>query len=154
LNGREIKWLLLAYKIPREPTSTRVYVWRKLKRLDALAIQDAVWVLPATPATREQFRWLAAEIEELHGSATLWEARQVLDGMDETLVKHFVGRPEAEYRKILSDLKRASDLEGLVKRFRRAQSTDYLRSDLAERVREALIENRTGPPKGRSKRRS
>src|SRR5579859_2259984 len=139
LSEREIKWLLLAYKIPRDPTSTRVYVWRKLKRLGALALQDAVWVLPATAVTREQFQWLAAEIEELHGSATLWEARQILEGTDEALVRHFVERPEKEYRKILSDLKRAADLEGLAKRFQRTQSTDFLRSDLAARVREALI---------------
>ena len=95
MNGREIKWLLLAYKIPRDPTSTRVYVWRKLKRLDAFALQNAVWVLPAAEVTREQFQWLAAEIEELNGSATLWEARQVLEGMDGELLGHFVGRREA-----------------------------------------------------------
>ena len=33
-------WLLLAYKIPREPTAGRVYVWRKLKQLGAIAVQD------------------------------------------------------------------------------------------------------------------
>ena len=53
-------WLLLAYKVPREPSANRVYVWRKLKRLGAVALQDAVWVLPATAHTRERFRWLAA----------------------------------------------------------------------------------------------
>jgi len=154
LNEREIRWVLLAYKIPREPTSTRVYVWRKLKRLDAFALQDAVWVLPATAATREQFQWLAAEIEELHGSATLWEARQVLDAMDKALVEHFVGRREGEYRKILSELKRAADLDELAKRFQRAEATDYLRSELAGRVREALVAARDGQPKGGRKRKS
>src|SRR5256885_13053202 len=58
-------WLLLAYKVPREPTASRVYVWRKLKKLGAVALQDAVWVLPHTPQTLEQFRWLAAEIVEM-----------------------------------------------------------------------------------------
>jgi len=58
-------WLLLVYKIPREPTAGRVYVWRKLKQLGAIAVQDAVWVLPAAPRTREQFQWLAAEIADL-----------------------------------------------------------------------------------------
>ena len=53
-------WLLLVYRIPREPTSGRVYVWRKLKQLGAIAVQDAVWMLPATPRTREQFYEAAA----------------------------------------------------------------------------------------------
>ena len=40
-------WVLLVYKIPREPTSSRAVIWRKLKRLGALLLHDAVWVLPA-----------------------------------------------------------------------------------------------------------
>ena len=48
-------WLLLAYKVPRDPSAARVYVWRKLKKLGAVALQDAVWVLPSTPQTLEQF---------------------------------------------------------------------------------------------------
>ena len=39
-------WVLLDYKIPREPTASRAMVWRKLKRLGALLLHDAVWVLP------------------------------------------------------------------------------------------------------------
>ena len=61
------KWLLLAYKVQREPSANRVYVWRQMKQLGAIALQDAVWVLPETPRTREQFQWLAAEITELGG---------------------------------------------------------------------------------------
>ena len=59
---QETAWVLLVYKIPREPTASRAAVWRKLKRLGALLLHDAVWVLPATPWTREQFQWLAVEI--------------------------------------------------------------------------------------------
>jgi hypothetical protein len=56
-----------ASSAPREPTAGRVYVWRKLKQLGAIAVQDAVWVLPVTPRTQEQFQWLASEIDELGG---------------------------------------------------------------------------------------
>jgi hypothetical protein len=62
-------WLVLVYKIPREPAAGRVYVWRKLQRLGALLLHDAVWLLPDTPWTREQFQWLAVEIRELGGEA-------------------------------------------------------------------------------------
>jgi hypothetical protein len=72
----------LLYKVPPEPTARRVSVWRKLKRLGALLLHDAVWVLPATPATLEQFQWLATEIEEMEGTAMVamvWEARLRLE---------------------------------------------------------------------------
>ena len=57
-----MNWLLLAYKIPREPSASRVYVWRKMKQLGAVLLQDAVWVLPESARTREQFQWLAADL--------------------------------------------------------------------------------------------
>lgn len=72
-------WLLLSYKVPRAPSAKRVYVWRKLKRLGAAALADSVWVLPLTRQTREKFRWLASEIEEMGGETTLWESK-LLDG--------------------------------------------------------------------------
>src|SRR6266487_2356679 len=36
---RETAWVLLVYKIPREPTASRATIWRKLKRLGALLLQ-------------------------------------------------------------------------------------------------------------------
>jgi hypothetical protein len=50
------QWVLLLFKAPPEPTARRVYVWRTLKRLGALLLHDAVWVLPATPYTVEKTR--------------------------------------------------------------------------------------------------
>ena len=85
----ETPWVLLVYKIPREPTASRAQVWRKLKRLGALLLHDAVWVLPATPWTREQFQWLAVEIGELEGEAYLWESHLLLNGQAEALVQQF-----------------------------------------------------------------
>jgi hypothetical protein len=77
---RAMSWLLLVYKIPREPTASRVYVWRKLKQLGAISLQDATWALPATPRTQEQLQWLASEIVELGGEASLFQSQLLLAG--------------------------------------------------------------------------
>src|SRR5207244_7408934 len=82
-------WVLLVYKIPREPTALRASVWRKLKRLGALLLHDAVWLLPANPWTREQMQWLAVEILELGGEAYVWESRELLVGQEQALVQQF-----------------------------------------------------------------
>src|SRR5258705_4653493 len=97
-------WVVLVYKIPREPAAGRVYVWRKLKRLGALLLHDAVWLLPETPWTREQFQWFAVEIRELGGEALVWESRMVLPGQDEALVQQFVADVDAAYQAILAAL--------------------------------------------------
>ncbi len=133
-------WVLLHYKIPREPSAPRVYVWRKLKRLGALLMQDAMWVLPATPRTQEEFQWLAVEIDEQGGAASVWEARLTLAGQDEALVRQFVAQVEGEYRALLADLEGADpDLAALSRRYQQAQGQDYFHSDLGQRVRAALL---------------
>ncbi len=136
-------WVLLHYKIPREPSAPRVYVWRKLKRLGALLMQDAVWVLPATPRTQEEFQWLAVEIGEQGGEASVWEARLTLAGQDEALVQQFLAQVEGEYRALLAGLEGAApDLAALSRRYQQARGQDYFQSALGQQVRAALLMTR------------
>lgn len=133
-------WLLLVYRIPREPTAGRVFVWRKLKQLGAIALQDAVWVLPQTPRTQEQFQWLAAEITELKGDAMLWEAEQLYATDPEILRRQFIDPVETEYREIMAALKKKGrDLAALSKRFQEAQARDYFASELGRQTRDKLL---------------
>lgn len=133
-------WLLLVYRIPREPTAGRVFVWRKLKQLGAVALQDAVWVLPATPRTQEQFQWLAAEITELKGEAVLLDATQLYATDNDALRRQFIEPVEVEYREILAALKKKGrDLPTLSKRFQQTQARDYFASSLGQQVRSRLL---------------
>ncbi len=133
-------WLLLAHRVPRDPTSRRVYVWRKLKGLGAVLLHDAVWVLPATARTREQLQWLASEIEELGGEVTLWESRQIVHGDEGQMVRRFSESVDSEYRKILAELENGQpDLAGLFRRYRQLEAQDHFGSDLRRRVRDELV---------------
>jgi hypothetical protein len=133
-------WLLLAYKVPRQPTASPVYVWRKLRKLGAVALQDAVWVLPATSQTLEQFRWLAAEIVEMDGEASLWESRHLLDGQDARLTAQFEAQVTPLYEHILKALKAPKpDLAALSRQYQQALSQDHLRCALGDKTRAALI---------------
>jgi hypothetical protein len=138
-----LAWVVLVYKIPREPAAGRVYVWRKLKRLGALLVHDAVWLLPETPWTREQFQWLAVEIRELGGEALVWESHMVLAGQDGTLVQQFVAEVDSGYRAILAELQRAdADLAVLARQYQQVQARDYFHSPLGQQARAALLEAR------------
>ena len=135
-------WLLLIYSIPREPTAPRVAVWRKLKRLGALLLNDAAWVLPANDATREHLRWLAAEVTEAGGEALVWEARLAL-GQEEALVEQFAAQVEGPYREILEELGRdGADLGALSRRYQHIVAQDYFGSELGQQVRAALASAR------------
>ena len=92
----------MVYKVPPEPSANRVSTWSKLKRLGAILLHDAVWVLPCSPRTDEQFQWLASDIRELGGEAFVWRASLALDGQDEALVRQFLARTDALYTAILA----------------------------------------------------
>lgn len=140
---KEIEWLLLVYKIPREPTAGRVYVWRKLKQLGAIAMQDAVWVLPATPRTREQFQWLTAEITELCGEVSLFAAQTLLQGQGDSLRAQFEAPVAKAYRDILTALKgRKPDRAALSKRYQQAKVQDYFQCPLGDKVRQKLLSDK------------
>jgi len=137
--------VLLVYRIPREPTASRATVWRKLKRLGALLLHDAVWVLPATPWTREQFQWLAVEIGELEGEAYLWESRLLLNGQEDALVRQFQARVDAAYQEILDGLEQDdADLVALSRKYQQVRAQDYFHSEVGIQVRERLMSARGG----------
>jgi hypothetical protein len=118
-----------------------VAAWRKLKRMGAVLLQDAVWVLPDTPHTRENFQWLAAEIREQGSEAVIWEARCLLPGQDEELVQRFLAQVDGEYRTILDELERKdADLSALARRYQSLQAQDYFQSELGRQVRQALMD--------------
>ncbi len=87
-------WLLFLYKVPHEPSSHRVYVWRKLKRLGAILLHDAAWAMPMSSRNLAQFQELAAEIAKLGGDSLLWEARLAVGRQDQVLVRALLAQPE------------------------------------------------------------
>jgi hypothetical protein len=134
------RWLLLLYKVPPEPTANRVAIWRKLKRLGAVLLHDAVWVLPPSPRTLEELQWLAADIRERGGDAMLWEASLCQDGQDDELVRQFLIEVDSIYAEVLADLERPdADLVALSKRYQQARLRDYFRSPLGQRARTVLL---------------
>ena len=140
-------WLLLIYKMPREPSAPRVHAWRKLKQLGAVMLQDAVWVLPATAWTREQFQWLAAEIAEAPGDVLLWEAGVLPPTQETRLIAQFTDALEERYQALLTALQQpAANLTMLAAQYGQLQRQDYFQSLLGPHVHAALLAAREGAP--------
>ena len=134
------EWLLLVYKIPREPTAGRVFVWRKLKQLGALPVQGAIWVLPHSPRNQEHFQWLATEIIECKGTATIFRARPVFETESAELRDRFEAPVRRSYQRILQALgRRQRDLPELSKQFQATQARDFFRCALSRHVRRKLV---------------
>ena len=136
-------WLLLHYKLPNKPSALRVYIWRKLKRLGAVLLHDAVWVLPDLPRTAEQIQWLAAEIEEMGGNAFYWRASSLLQAQEESVLHQFEEQVDAVYSKLLKRLEKSKpDLQEISREYQLAASQDFFHSKLGQLVREKLSSKR------------
>jgi hypothetical protein len=153
-----ITWLLCSYRLPREPSRLRLAVWRRLKRVGAVMLHDGLWVLPNDAKTREDFEWLAEEIEERGGSVMLWEARSLPGGQDSAVVLKFRTEAEERYamiahatRKLVPAGKRRGSanqsvekamqqLRGLERTLRLERRRDYFRAPGRQQAEETVQE--------------
>src|SRR5215216_1018157 len=68
------QWVMLAYRVPRKPSTPRIAIWRSLKRLGVAQLTDGLVALPLDSRTREALEWIADDVEAAGGEATVWIA--------------------------------------------------------------------------------
>ena len=93
-----VSWVLLAYRLPSRPSTPRIALWRRLRRLGALQIVDGLVALPESSRTLEQVEWLADEVIEAGGEATIWLARTTAPSHDRALAERMGRAAAEEYR--------------------------------------------------------
>jgi hypothetical protein len=108
-------WLLLIYRIPSEPTRLRAAVWRRLKGLGAIYLQNSAAALPASPANEGALRKLHHEIMGMSGTASLLSC-SVLVGEQDVLAAFQAARDD-EYEEIVD---KCQDFLGQVEKEYRA----------------------------------
>jgi hypothetical protein len=92
-------WLLLVYRVPSEPTRLRAAVWRRLKGLGAIYLQNSAATLPASPSSERALRKLRHEILEMSGTAVLLSCT-ALAGEQDVLAAFQTARDD-EYEEII-----------------------------------------------------
>lgn len=138
-------WILLHYTLPSHPSARRVYVWRKLKRLGAILLNESIWVLPDTPRTLEQFQWLTAEIQEMKGDAYLWRSNLFFDAHEDSLINQFMEQVDSSYKELLKKInKKNPDLAELSREYQQIAGRDYFNSALGKQAREKLLSLKGG----------
>ena len=136
-------WLLIHYKLPTKPSALRVYIWRKLKRLGAILLHDAIWVLPDLPRTAEQIQWLTAEIHEMGGNTYSWKANTVMGEQNESIIQQFNEQVDAIYSDLLKRIdKPRADLQEISQQYQQVASMDFFHSKLGNVLREKLLSRR------------
>ena len=138
------EWVLLAYRLPREPSTPRIAVWRKLRRLGAVQLVDGLVALPADPATIEAFDWLADEVVEAGGEAWTFQAQPGSKRQHNQLRAQINDAIAEEYRALTDEASSLTDdaprrtVERLKRELRRIHDRDHFGAKGREAARRAV----------------
>jgi DNA-binding transcriptional regulator PaaX len=118
--GDDVPWLLLIYRVPSEPTRLRAAVWRRLKGLGAIYLQNSAAALPASPSNERALRKLRHEILDMSGTAVLLSCA-VLSG-EQDVLSAFQAARDDEYEEIVD---KCQDFHGQLEKEYQANHFTY-----------------------------
>ncbi|MHC1719723.1 MAG: Chromate resistance protein ChrB [Clostridiaceae bacterium] len=151
------KWLVLNYNLPSEPSRHRVAVWRGLKKLGAVNIQQSMWILPKNEQNYKSLMKISNDIETNSGESLIMESVFIDDNHEKRIESLFNKMRDEEYIEFIVECKRylkemgreiknekftfaeledqESELEKLIAWYEKIKARDLFRSNLGEEAR-------------------
>ena len=145
--AKRTAWVLLAYKLPRDPSTPRSSLWRKLRRLGAAQVLDGLATLPLDARNRERLEWLAEDIVEAGGEATIWVGELASARQERELASRMAEAVADDYLAVIADAvaareessgQRRRTLGRLRRELRRIKARDYFPPPERERAEQAV----------------
>lgn len=102
-------WLLLTYKVPPEPAAKRIALWRRLKSMGAVYLQNGVCLLPKTEDHARRLKMLENDVAEMGGEAVILETVALDRSQEEKVVARFKADRDEAYREFID---KCADFEG------------------------------------------
>jgi hypothetical protein len=147
----DLKWLLLLYSLPTKRSAERVTLWRQLKKSGALSLKTSAYLLPDVPEHYERLQWLAQQVRDGGGEATLIRVTDIESLPRAEIVRLFNEARAADYAELNSELnelllrnkKRRDEslpreLEKLRARFEKIRKIDFFECSKAHDVQMLL----------------
>jgi Protein ChrB, N-terminal len=97
-----VSWRVIIYRLPAEPSRHRVAIWRELRRLGAVPLQQGTWAVPQGEGFDAGFAQVTAAIVAAGGQPVVF-AVAGRDAEDAQLEAQFTGQREAEWSEFVAD---------------------------------------------------
>jgi hypothetical protein len=97
------RFVLLVYRMPAKPTSGRVGVWRMLKKVGAIYLQQSVCVFPDNPRVRRELLPIRRKIEEAGGEFHFLPVHGLAPDEQQKLVDQFLDQTSKHYGEIIEN---------------------------------------------------
>lgn len=144
-------WILLLYSLPTQPGATRVQLWRQLKKCGALALKTSGYLLPNSPEHHERLQWLAHQVRDGGGEATIVHAKDIEGLNSEDIKRQFRDARAADYEGLLAAINLliarnrkqrestfTTELERLTRQFDEIREIDFFNCARAQDVQMLL----------------
>ncbi len=97
------KWLVINYSLPTEPSRPRVALWRRLKKLGALNIQQSMWILVHNEHNYSALLEISQDIESNNGEVLLMESVFFDQKHEERIISSFNNIRDEEYKELINE---------------------------------------------------
>ncbi|GAA2896056.1 hypothetical protein GCM10010517_60970 [Streptosporangium fragile] len=97
-------WLLISVTTAGAAGTLRVQVWRKLRSLGALYLQQSVCLLPTRPEVVREVRRLADRVRHQGGTSRVLHAQLTDQAEEQQVIAEFNAARDAEYAEVLERL--------------------------------------------------
>jgi hypothetical protein len=151
-----MNWVVFIYKVPSQPTKYRAFLWREIKRLGAIYLQDGVCILPDTDDVQLFIGSLAEKVNEFGGQEYSFLSSTFSKEQNENLVNQFNSARNEEYKELIPWVQRImeyfqveedwefsdsqvqkvrDDFKKLQRQFQVIEARDYFEADAGRQLR-------------------
>jgi hypothetical protein len=106
-----VPWLLLTYKVPSEPAKKRIALWRRLKGMGAVYLQNGVCLLPKTDDHVRQLKMIENDIVGMAGDSVILGTVALNQGQEAKVLARFKEDRDEQYREFID---KCQDFKGEV----------------------------------------
>lgn len=156
------KWLVLFYKTPTDSSTSRVYIWRQIKKLGAIYMQDGGVILPYSKENMVNLKKLNDKIKELNGDPTILVSSFFDSEKEKAIMEEFNNTRNLEYKEVLeqcghffAEIKKETEKQNFTSEeleeveeeyeklrnwYEKIKRRDFFRASMSERTNETLAE--------------
>lgn len=156
LGVTSLNWIVFIYKIPSEPTKYRAYVWREIKKLGAIYLQDGVCLIPDTDDTHLFIGDLAEKVTSFGGTEYTFLSTTFSKEKDQLMIDQFNNARNDEYKELIPSVDRIQEyleeeeaweysdeqakrirdeFHKLLRQFQSIEARDYFDTDVGKQIR-------------------